>query len=45
MLSLVFPRHHYHRHESEDFPLPTALSYTVSLDPKVVDSMNGYGMV
>lgn len=47
MLSHVFPRHQYQRHESEGFPVPTTLSYvyTVSIDPKVVDSMYGYGMV
>lgn len=48
MLSRVFLRHRYQRHESEGFPVLTTLqsvSYTVSLDPKVVDSMYGYGMV
>lgn len=47
MLSHVFLRHQYQRHESEGFPVPTTLSfvYTVSIDTKVVDSMYGYGMV
>jgi hypothetical protein len=44
MLFRVFPRLRYQRRESEGFPVLTTLSYTVSVDPRVV-SVCGYSMV